>query len=338
MSVERNDSHSSERVLDHDAASFAATANGRAIVEMAVVLPLILALLIGLWEVARMIQVLQLMSTAAREGARAAATTQSTNAQVTQLVLNCLNSQSVPTQNVAVTVQDLSSPTTDALNAAPLDQLQVTVSIPFSDVRWVTLSLVTSPTTMLTAQATWYAAEGIKPTTHSPTPDRITKVRLLIIERMHWSEDTMQGHPRRMTRSRSGASAVEMALILPIFFLLTFGVMEYGRYVMYVQVATNAARGAARLAATGTNTESTSDIQNLANSLLGGLAFVSPPVIQVYHADVSGNNIGNWSDTPFGGGIAVKIDGDYPIMLPGLGILPSSVHIRALSVVQSEAN
>jgi Flp pilus assembly protein TadG len=130
---------------------------GAAIVEMAVVLPVILILLIGTLELARMFQVLQFMSNAAREGARSAATTESTNAQVSEVVVNYLNSQSVPTQNVVVSVQDLSSPGTDAANAAPLDQLQVNVSIPWTDVRLVALYLVASPTTTLTAQATWFS-------------------------------------------------------------------------------------------------------------------------------------------------------------------------------------
>ena len=47
---------------------------------------------------------------------------------------------------------------------------------------------------------------------------------------------------------RSGASAVEFALIAPIFMLLVFGMIEYGRMMMVQQVITNASREGARRA------------------------------------------------------------------------------------------
>src|SRR5947209_9433377 len=46
---------------------------GVAAVEMAVVLPILLSLIIGVWELGRIIQVTNLMVTAARDGARLAA-------------------------------------------------------------------------------------------------------------------------------------------------------------------------------------------------------------------------------------------------------------------------
>jgi Flp pilus assembly protein TadG len=53
---------------------------------------------------------------------------------------------------------------------------------------------------------------------------------------------------RRFRRNRSGASAVEFAIVAPIFFLLIFGMIEYGRLVMVQQVLTNATREGARRA------------------------------------------------------------------------------------------
>ncbi len=47
---------------------------GVAAVELALLLPLILLLLMGLWEIGRAIDVQQLMSNAAREGGRQAST------------------------------------------------------------------------------------------------------------------------------------------------------------------------------------------------------------------------------------------------------------------------
>jgi hypothetical protein len=50
-------------------------------------------------------------------------------------------------------------------------------------------------------------------------------------------------------RSHSRAQAlVEFALVAPIFFLILFSIIDFGRYVYYVQVLNNAAREGARYA------------------------------------------------------------------------------------------
>ena len=49
-------------------------------------------------------------------------------------------------------------------------------------------------------------------------------------------------------RRRSGQALVEFALVLPIFLLLLFGTIDFGRYVYYVQILNNAAREGARYA------------------------------------------------------------------------------------------
>lgn len=47
---------------------------------------------------------------------------------------------------------------------------------------------------------------------------------------------------------RRGAAIVEMALVLPIFFGVVLGIVEFGRAMMVSQMVTNAAREATRLA------------------------------------------------------------------------------------------
>lgn len=54
---------------------------------------------------------------------------------------------------------------------------------------------------------------------------------------------------RRPAAARRGATLVEAAFVLPIFLLFVFGVFEYGRYLLVLQVSTNAAREGARWAA-----------------------------------------------------------------------------------------
>jgi Flp pilus assembly protein TadG len=128
---------------------------GAAIAEFAILMPIILALLVGIWEVGRMIEVQQMLSNAAREGGRQASTGQFTNTQIQQVVTQYLQVAGLPTGNVTVTVQDLTNTSLDVSQAQYLDRIQITVTIPFQDVRWSLLSLVTSPTTTLTAQSVW---------------------------------------------------------------------------------------------------------------------------------------------------------------------------------------
>ncbi len=46
---------------------------------------------------------------------------------------------------------------------------------------------------------------------------------------------------------RKAAAVVEFAVVAPVFFLLIFGMIEYGRMVMVQQILTNAAREGARV-------------------------------------------------------------------------------------------
>jgi hypothetical protein len=49
-------------------------------------------------------------------------------------------------------------------------------------------------------------------------------------------------------RKRRGAVVVEFAVVAPLFFLLVFGMIEFGRMIMVQQVLTNASREGARRA------------------------------------------------------------------------------------------
>src|SRR5689334_20071830 len=82
---------------------------GVAAVEFAVVLPFLLLLLAGIWEVGAMVEVQQILSNAAHVGGRQASTGLNTNAQVQQAVLQYLQNAGLPTQNVTVTVTDVTS-------------------------------------------------------------------------------------------------------------------------------------------------------------------------------------------------------------------------------------
>lgn len=131
---------------------------GTAAVEMAFVAPLIVTLLLGTWEMGRFVEVQQIVSDAAREGGRQASCGQMTNSQVAAAVSNYVKIAGLPISNLAVTVADLTHPGVDVSQATALDQLKVTVSLPFSDVRWTNLKLVTTDTTNVNASVVWYSA------------------------------------------------------------------------------------------------------------------------------------------------------------------------------------
>jgi Flp pilus assembly protein TadG len=82
---------------------------------------------------------------------------------------------------------------------------------------------------------------------------------------------------RRLVRDHSGASAVEFAIIAPVFILMIVGVLAYGIYFgaasSVQQIAADAARTSiAGLSATERNTLVTAFIQNNA----GGYVFIDP--------------------------------------------------------------
>ncbi len=59
---------------------------------------------------------------------------------------------------------------------------------------------------------------------------------------------------------------VEFAVVSPVFFLLTFGMIEYGRMVMVQQILTNAAREGARVGVL--DNSQTSDVKDACNQYL----------------------------------------------------------------------
>lgn len=59
---------------------------------------------------------------------------------------------------------------------------------------------------------------------------------------------TSSTHRRRAHSRSAGQAIAEFALAAPIFFLMLFAIIDFGRYVYYVQILNNAAREGARYA------------------------------------------------------------------------------------------
>jgi Flp pilus assembly protein TadG len=118
-------------------------------VEAAVVMPVLLVLMLGVWEVGRLIQVNQVIVNSAREGARLAAGgyvngTPVTASMVQQAVKDYMTSAGLPAAAVSGAQVNLvcqASPSwTDPSAALPLDKFQINVVIPagaaFNSLRW----------------------------------------------------------------------------------------------------------------------------------------------------------------------------------------------------------
>jgi Flp pilus assembly protein TadG len=139
-------------------------------VEFAVVLPVILVLLLGLWEVGRMVEVEAILYNAVAVGGRTASIGLNSATQVQTTITNYLSLAGVPTQHATVTISDLTNPGTDPTLATALDQIQLSVSIPFSDVRWSATSMFLPGTTQLSATVKWYSANPYSYPTNITVP------------------------------------------------------------------------------------------------------------------------------------------------------------------------
>jgi Flp pilus assembly protein TadG len=145
------------------------TRRGAAAVELAVVLPLLLTLLLGVWDMGRLIDASQILSSAAREGARCASTGQVDVTGIQTAVLNYLTQAGLSTTGATVTVSNLTSPGTDPLVATQLDQYRISVTLPSNNVRWVVLNNLAGSTT-LTTSCLWNSMRDLPLTVPTTIP------------------------------------------------------------------------------------------------------------------------------------------------------------------------
>lgn len=118
---------------------------GAVTVEMALVLPIFLTVVFGIIEFGRGFMVSQLVTNAAREGARRAIVDGSTNSDVTSAIQTFLaSSASVATADVTVTIAvtpatgNPANPTNSLASCSSKDLITVTVTVPFDKVALMT--------------------------------------------------------------------------------------------------------------------------------------------------------------------------------------------------------
>ena len=149
-------------------------------------------------------------------------------------------------------------------------------------------------------------------------------------------------HQRSRRQCRHGSITAETAVVISVFLLFLFGLLEFCRYTFTRQVLQNAVREGARFAVINTYTATLdSDTANVVKQRLSGQdQKVQNFTVSVYQADSAGNSLGAGTavNTLFGGRIGVQIDCDYNPILPSFLFLNNTIHIQTKCLMCSEAN
>jgi Flp pilus assembly protein TadG len=134
---------------------------------------------------------------------------------------------------------------------------------------------------------------------------------------------------RPCRRNRRGAALVEFALVVPIFFLMVFGMIEFGRAIMVQQVLTNASREGARVAVLDSPTSTASEVNTTVTSYLqkagisGATVTIDPtnPTAAGYGAPVT---------------VTVQIPFNSVSWLPSPWFITGNSQLRAKTVMRRE--
>jgi Flp pilus assembly protein TadG len=101
---------------------------------MALVLPLMILVVLGMFELGRGVMVTEVLAHAARAGARTGAISTGTTQLARDAVLTVLNDARIQGATVQVLVNGSA---TEVGNAKSGDQIQVIVTVPYANVSWI---------------------------------------------------------------------------------------------------------------------------------------------------------------------------------------------------------
>ena len=135
---------------------------------------------------------------------------------------------------------------------------------------------------------------------------------------------------RLCRRNRGGAAVVEFAIVAPVFFLLVFGMIEYGRMVMVQQILTNASREGARYAVILESNDTTAVQDRVTDYLQSASIGGSPAVTVDWPASGSGSN------QPVS--VSVSIPFGQVSWLPSPMFVSSTMPLTATSVMRRESS
>ncbi len=147
---------------------------GVAAVEFALVAPLLVMFVLGLWEFGRMVQVMQILTNAAREAAREAASASETLPDIKANAKTYIQNADLGITNFTgydVQYRNVTNPgNTDPTTAAQLDRFSVTVTLPFDNVRWLALGYFVGSGAQLSATVDWCSMRDIPVQVNSSIP------------------------------------------------------------------------------------------------------------------------------------------------------------------------
>jgi Flp pilus assembly protein TadG len=110
---------------------------GSAAVEFAIIAPILTTLMLGMVEVTRVIQVKNYLSDAARSGCRLAIQSGSSTQSVKSNINTILTNNGISASYATITVR-INGHVADAATAVQDDKVSVQISLPISQVNWVT--------------------------------------------------------------------------------------------------------------------------------------------------------------------------------------------------------
>ena len=116
---------------------------GAATVEMALVLPLLLALVLGVVEYGWMFLKFEQVANAARQGVRAGIVAEATATSVTSAVSSAMSAAGLASSGYTVTITP-----SNPMTLEPGQLLRVAVSVPYANIELVGTILLPTPTTL----------------------------------------------------------------------------------------------------------------------------------------------------------------------------------------------
>src|SRR5262249_42623881 len=114
-----------------------------AAVEFALVLPFLSVVMLGMFEISRAILVKETLSNAAQQACRTASRQGASNSEVTQEVADVMNTAGIHGYSVTIQVNDVAA---DVATAVRGDKTSVKVSVPVSQVFWVSTIFLSATT------------------------------------------------------------------------------------------------------------------------------------------------------------------------------------------------
>ena len=146
---------------------------------------------------------------------------------------------------------------------------------------------------------------------------------------------------------RRGATLVETAMVISMALMFIFGIYEYGRFIMVLQVMENATREGSRMGIAHTNDKVTADIVARIMDKLGGVDYqldnlqinVGGQILRPKNSsEVAGTALTDWTQSSTTDGIVIVVTADYrPILPTFLGMNPV-IAMRAQCIMYSEGN